>query len=80
MRSTIRTSSNAVCSVASTMRPAASPASIRPGACRGRAPELRGRIPAIGADAEALLSDWLAMDAGQVDRLRTAGAVGGVRA
>ena len=45
----------------------------------GARAELRGRIPAIGADAEALLGDWLAMDAGEVERLRAAGAIGGRR-
>ncbi|MEO6743705.1 MAG: CoA transferase [Caldimonas sp.] len=46
----------------------------------GARAELRGRIPGIGADVEATLNDWLALDAGAVDRLRAAGAFGSMRA
>ena len=46
----------------------------------GARAELRGRIPGIGADSEAALRDWLALDGGAVDRLRAAGAFGSMRA
>ena len=42
------------------------------------AAELRRRIPAIGADRDAVLADWLAATPAEIDRWRDAGVFGAV--
>jgi crotonobetainyl-CoA:carnitine CoA-transferase CaiB-like acyl-CoA transferase len=37
--------------------------------------ELRGRVPAIGADADAVLGEWLGLGAAELARLRATGVM-----
>ena len=43
----------------------------------GTAAELRGRVPATGGDRDAVLAEWLAADAAEIERWRAAGVFGG---
>lgn len=42
----------------------------------GASAALGERVPALGADGDAVLGDWLALGAAEVDALRAAGAFG----
>ncbi|MEO5882643.1 MAG: CoA transferase, partial [Caldimonas sp.] len=42
----------------------------------GTAAQLRGRVPAAGGDGDAVLAEWLAADAGEIEGWRAAGVFG----